>query len=351
MNLVLDTSLIYSEGFASSNLFHFILSSAHFLGHQVHVPAVAIDEATAEIAKELEKDKLQAVRSLRKWERILAMPLGSLLDGLNPQEEADRLRTKLEACDSVLAYPDVPHKELVQWAIQRRKPFDQNGSGYRDSLIWKSVVDLAAIVDSQVVLLACDGDFKGSDDNLAEDLRADLAKRGLEEDKVVLVRSAKGFVDNYIRPQLREVLEGDPTDVLPQLKIDPDETIALWVQDEFSGKEWTGEELGLPWGYETLHLSMVEDVSDLKRLETKEISQDEYLLRIAATLDCEFDALVDKSNAFTLDGFSISNFDWNRHYASGETSLELRCELDINVKFTEGAGPEISMLSMEVVEP
>ena len=184
MNLVLDTSLIYSVGFASSNLFYFLISSAHFLGHKVHVPAVAIDEATAEIEKELEKDKRQAVTSLRKWGRILDMPLGSLLDDLNPQEEAGRLRTKLEACDSVLAYPDVPHEELVQWAIQRRKPFDQNGSGYRDSLIWKSVVELAAISDSQVVLLACDGDFKGSDDNLAEDLKADLVKQGLEQNKV-----------------------------------------------------------------------------------------------------------------------------------------------------------------------
>ena len=102
--------------------------------------------------------------------------------------------------------------------------------------------------------------------------------------------------------------------------MDPHETIALWVQDEHFGKEWTGEELGLPWEYETLHLSMVEDVSNLERLEVSEISHDEYLLRISATLDCEFDAFVDKSNAFTLDGFSISDFDWNRFYASGETS-------------------------------
>ena len=145
-------------------------------------------------------------------------------------------------------------------------------------------------------------------------------------------------------------MEGDLPEVLLQFKIDPGETIALWVQDEFLGKEWTGEELGLPSEYETLYLSMVEDVSNLERLETKETSQDEYLLRIAATLDCEFDAFVYKAIAFTLDGFSISDFEWNRVYASGETSLELRCELDINIKFPAGADPEISILSIDLVE-
>ena len=252
------------------------------------------------------------------------------------------MRSRLEACDSVLAYPNVTHEELVEWAIQRRKPFDQNGSGYRDSLIWKSAVALATTVDGQVVLLACDGDFKDSDDNLAENLRTDLVNRGLEEDKVVLVRSAKEFVDVHILAQLKEVLEGDPTEVLPQFKMDPNEAIAMWVQDEFSGKEWTGEELGLPWEYETLYLSMVQDVSSLERSETREISRDEYLLRIGATLKCEFDAFVDKSNAFTLDGFSISDFDWNRFYASEETSLDLRCELDINIKSPAGRDPEIA---------
>ena len=357
MHIVLDSDVIRGADFTSSNLFSFLEHSASLLGYQIHIPALVIDEVTAQIEEELQNAKQQGARSSRRWGRILDRPLKSSLDGLDPREGASLLRRKLESYASVLLYPGVSHQELTLRAIRRKKPFNEKGSGYRDSLIWESVMQLAPTVDGRIILLSQDSDFTDKDKvNLAEELKADMVERGLEENKVVLIRSVQDFVDTYIRPQLKqaqlkEILEGDLTEALSKLNMDPHETIALWVQDEYFGKEWTGEQLGLPWEYETLHLSMVEDVSNLERLEAREISQDEYLLRVAATLQCEFDAFVDKSNAFTLDGFSISVFDWNRLYASGDTMLELRCELDISIKFPTGTNPEISVLSMELVEP
>ena len=67
----MDASVIYSEGFASSRSFRFLRSAANLLGHQIHVPALAIDEATAELEKNLDTELQQVRKTVRKWERIL----------------------------------------------------------------------------------------------------------------------------------------------------------------------------------------------------------------------------------------------------------------------------------------
>jgi len=38
--------------------------------------------------------------------------------------------------------PKSPHADLVGRAIERRRPFDENGSGYRDTLHWMIVLDV-----------------------------------------------------------------------------------------------------------------------------------------------------------------------------------------------------------------
>ena len=349
MHLVLDSNIIRSADYGSSNFYRFLQRLAKLLGYNIHVPHLVIDEVTAQFEENLKKGKQDTDGEARRWGRILDRSLESSLGGVDPTDETSLFRSKLEAYDSILPYPDVPHRELSTRAIHRRKPFDKKGSGYRDSLIWESVVNLAASVDGQVILLAEDGDFTDDKVKLADELQTDLVERGLEKTKVVLVRSIKQFVDSYVRPQLKEILEADPTEVLSKFfDKDPEESIALWVQDEWSGREWTGEEFDLPWEYETLALSMVEGVSQLECLEVNEVSDGDYLLRIGANLECEFDAFVPKAYAYGLEGFSINDFDWNRHYTEGSTNLALRCELDLHVEFAENEVPDISLLSVEL---
>ena len=204
MHIVLDSEAIRHADFGNSNLFRFLERSASLLGYQIHVPALVIDEVTAQIEEELQDAKQQAARSSRRWGRMLDRPLESSMDGLEPREGASLLRKKLEAYDSVLPYPEATHQELALRAIHRRRPFNDKGSGYRDSLIWESVMHSAATVDDQVILLCQDNDFSRDKVNLDEELKVDMVERGLEENKVVLVQTVQDFVAIFIRPQLKQ---------------------------------------------------------------------------------------------------------------------------------------------------
>ena len=190
MHVILDTNVIFAEGFGTSVLFRFFTSAASSLGHEIHVPALVIDEAARKFEEEIAKRQSQTNSALELLETYLRKSLDMTKVALDTQEEVRDFRVVLEGFNSVLDYPDTPHKELAKRAIHRKKPFDNKGSGYRDSLIWESVVELASAVEGQVVLLTKDKNFSEENGNLAEELNAELVQKGLGDNKVALVSSA-----------------------------------------------------------------------------------------------------------------------------------------------------------------
>jgi PIN domain len=61
-----------------------------------------------------------------------------------------------EAGATILPMPEVSHAELVERAVSRRQPFAPNGSGYRDALVWHSILELVKGSDDPVVLISND---------------------------------------------------------------------------------------------------------------------------------------------------------------------------------------------------
>lgn len=78
---------------------------------------------------------------------------------------------------NLLPWPTVSHEELVARAVDRRPPFDEKGGGYRDSLVWASVLELVK-QRHDVVLVSADGIFAGSDQSLSAPLQDEVAALG-----------------------------------------------------------------------------------------------------------------------------------------------------------------------------
>ena len=350
MRIVVDTSIIWKEGFTYSHLFKFLVAATQIAGDTIQIPAVVVFESKARFEEELRTKQKGINKEFKKLQNILGRCPQPNPINLNVAEETRILQKRLEGFGPVLDLTEASHESLVKRAVYRKRPFDENGSGYRDTLIWTSVVELATNTDENVILLSEDKIFKAAKgEHLSKQLKDELSSLGLPDGKVILVRSVSSFLERFVRPRLEEALQGDPTESLMGLGIDPREDICLAIQDEHLGREWRGEELGLLSEYETLHLSLVEDISDLERIDGRELRTGRYWLKIRATLECEFDAFVHKSEVFGLDDFSVHEFDWNNHYAMGGISRSLRCEMDVTVDFPSGADAEIAVLSMQPV--
>ena len=351
MYVVLDANIVISEGFGDSAHFRVLLSSASAVGHSIFIPAPAIEEVVAKFEKMLDSKTKEVEKGLETLSRHLSKPLSSPLDDLNYETEVAQFRENLESGPNhkILDYPDTAHKELVKRAVKRTRPFDEKGSGYRDALIWESVLRLAGKVSEQVVLLSSDKDFCDNKGGLHPDLIEELVSCGQCKGKIILVRYLSHFVDTYVRPRLKESLEERPVHALNQLGVDLEDTIALSVQDSCSGEEWSHEQLDVAGEYESLYLSTVEDVSNLKIVDVREIPADQFLLRIKTTLDCAFDAFVHKSDVYILDEITIYDYDWNSHYVQAEVTQRLHCELDLVINASDPEQYNIQVLSIEPV--
>jgi len=146
-----------------------------------------------------------------------------------------------EAGGKTIPYPKTPHDKIVERALQRRKPFKHNGSGYRDLLIWESVRSQAFGGHERIAFATANTADFASGSQLHQDLSSDI----LNPQRVEIFTSLQSFNEKHILPRL-EVVERLDEDVRAAvggnlkvtdwihknlLEILRDEEFAYWVSD------------------------------------------------------------------------------------------------------------------------
>ena len=170
--LILDATELRKDWLCAGLKFQLLGHMIHQTLISVYVPASVFEEVVAHHGRAVEeaRKKLDGVIKDRR-----TLGLGSV----KADDTEFDYRTYLkERFDEVLAitvmdWPIVSHRELVARAVSRTAPFDQKGSGYRDSLVWASVVELAKS-GRDVALASEDRIFAGQDDMLAPQLKAEI---------------------------------------------------------------------------------------------------------------------------------------------------------------------------------
>ncbi len=221
MRLVLDSNVIFQDPCFRGKLLD-CLKGLRELGDSVHVPKLVIEEvvrrhesALEELCRNLQK----LLPAIQRVDPEFAEQTCSWSER-NPRDSADRFRGELAGAlealgGEVLEYPTTPHCELVRRDLDRKRPFTfvgkrQKTTGYRDALIWESVVSLAQSHAERIAFVTEDKDFLSpnkntTSDSLHPDLVGDLEQRGVDADGVVVFRGVDVLFDQYIRPSLDEL--------------------------------------------------------------------------------------------------------------------------------------------------
>jgi PIN domain len=205
LRVVFDTNILQSEGWA--------LSSTHMvvLEHEAKDGALAL--YVPEVVRlELEfhgvATAAEGVGQYRNLVRSLSQ-LGAADDlqtdvRLAADAYPARLSQRLEELHAeILPLPSVSHEQVLKRAIAGRRPF-KGGRGYKDTLIWLTVLALIDRVGPPVVLITNDDDFLEGHD-VARDLHEDLERAGHPRDAVRVHRSVGEFVAKEI-PRVRHVI-------------------------------------------------------------------------------------------------------------------------------------------------
>lgn len=189
MKVLVDSNQFIADFLLESAPFRYLM---HFLnndGHTLLLSRLVLEEVENKYATETKKALADASKSNQRLEQLglprgPERPLDFVVPPLNLEK---RIREQLDSVQ-ILEYEDVPHAEVVQRALKRRKPFDADGAaGYRDCLLWLSLI---------------------------RRLESDIAEA---DEEVILISS--NWKDFYQAAPAKEAASGDPDKASPSLGI------------------------------------------------------------------------------------------------------------------------------------
>lgn len=169
---VLDATELSRDWLCTGLKYQILQHTGHFTWLTVVVPPSAFEEAVANYERQM-RNAVGTLNDLNKLRSRLGLrELHATDDTFNYRGYlTERLDSELGI--TVLDWPSVAHADLVARAVTRNPPFNEKGSGYRDSLIWANVLELAS-KGTDVALVSADGIFAGPDNALAPVLASEV---------------------------------------------------------------------------------------------------------------------------------------------------------------------------------
>lgn len=311
MVIVVDTSVIARDFLFRSGISRLLIDGVWSTGHSLYFPQVVIDEATAKYVDSLRECQAQIDKGLRGARRLTDLDVQAPL----PDDLVGNLRCRYgrmfrewaeESTITVLPYPSTTHDELVNRDLSGRRPFRPSGKGYRDALIWESILTLAAKTEEEIALLTCDArDFCGDSMELHPDLAADLRERGFACDRVKVYTDATQFVQTHISKvmdQLATVRDMLQQRTYPGFDLEAALEAAMLRGSNVTWCRFTAGQAGLPPQAKEPWVDEVEGICGLDVLDVLRLSSDELMIGGMCDLRCAFHFSLEPPDAESLAG-------------------------------------------------
>lgn len=196
MHVVLDSTALIADFSMKSSPMRSLLEASKNKVISVVVPELVLLEVVHKWTWKLE-ELAQKARGISKDARLLGLSVDSSVVPSDATEKyEEELRSTLaEHSISIRNFPPVSHEYLVRKAIERRAPFNEKGTGYRDALIWETVKELLRTTSGSVVFVTNNSSDFGSserDENIKQELVDELVNDGIEPTRLRVVKTSSG---------------------------------------------------------------------------------------------------------------------------------------------------------------
>ena len=186
MKIVLDTNILHNAFFLNKADLISISKTARENKIQILLPEVVLKEFINQYKKELKKlrnsiDEISSKSSKLLLDFTLSTNLTKELIDMKISLYPDTLRSRLNDLGiEIIPYPLISHEKVVERDLDARRPFKESGRGYRDTLIWESVlnvIDKSSKEIPDVVFVSNNIKDFCEDNTLHPDLVRDLTER------------------------------------------------------------------------------------------------------------------------------------------------------------------------------
>ena len=293
--------------------------------------------------KKLYKKKKQLLINVEKPE--------SLLDVENACQQYSVFLTSLfeEHRVTVVDAPIVPQQEMLQRAIKKIRPFSTQGAGYRDFLIWKTVVAVAKVKGGVVFCSSNTKDFaEGKDKKLHHNFIADLRDADVPEESVEYISTIDALISDRI----------DPLHASANEKVDSlfktgriEEQLSSWLDAHGDAELSSFIETYEDSSAET---TMV-DCDDLKILDgfrSVQFAQDSVFVELTATATFYLEFFMEKSEYYSMDeskeeDFEVLDGNWNDYVMLCGRTAKMRLKFSVDYEDGSFSDPDINLWDAE----
>lgn len=352
MIAVLDTNCFNDDARAGRPKLQTILEAVRKEAIQVAVPEVVLEELEKQFAKRSKRTYREiagAIRGQREELDKLGLPIPPI-----PEPDSneiigyrERLEDSLEAAGARIVAIPTDLRPAVAWAVHRRKPFEQEGRGFPDAVIWLTVLQLAGEnTGEEIALVTSDKDLavSRSDPRLADELADDLEDAGRPRDQVRRVSGISVFVE-----ELGKRLEASRTQA--QVLIDEGAFDAAIESRLYYGEVEQGPlRLGVDLDNDPTVIGW--DLEALRLEDAVSLPGDRIYLEATARGQAVLNLVIFRADyALAVEAdyvpFAVSNLDLNRHYLEAEAELTLDLSLAITAN-DDGTDAQIDLLGVEL---
>ncbi len=202
MDIILDTNILRNDLFFKSKDFEVLKdylkkTDSHFI-----LPKIILQEIQGIYKRTIEEN----VQNFDKSRKSLNTILNKQLIGetsLNIDKEVEDyikfIYQKLELKErNIVPYKNEYLPEIIERAIQRKKPFKDEDKGFRDAIIWLSIIDYCKKCHEKQVIFISNNPKDFGDANIPNELHPDL-KKEIEDlgIRVNYFRTTKDFIEQH----------------------------------------------------------------------------------------------------------------------------------------------------------
>lgn len=336
--VVLDTNILVADFHWEKAAFRLLLAEAEGGRVLLLVPKLVVQEAARRYAEQVVEAQRAYVRARRSL-AYFGRPIGEELEALDIKtlrvSFEEELSKRVKAAGGLLAdYPQPSHSDIVVRLLDGRKPFGAEGKGYRDTLIWTTVLDLAIKSDRILFVSNNSKDFANSKERAAlhPDLLDDLEGLGVSTTKVELLPDLDAFVKSFVQPgtvildEVTQRLSDD--DFLARVSAVVDEAIA---RDLPAGAEIDLDSMDSP--VENLTVANVEAgaLHNLQVQDARMLDSGEAYIFLYAEVDADLEGFQYKADYYVEPDESpveLLSADWNEWYVHVGISTTIGIEVE-----------------------
>ncbi|MFW3169225.1 PIN domain-containing protein [Geodermatophilus sp. CPCC 206100] len=289
MIVFLDANILMQDPMCTGVVWQVLAHAPESWSLKLVTSEIAVAEAVAGYERSVVGILDGLEKMTRSWGRIGAQSEADVLRE-SMQRRIDDYRTHLTdsltaAGVKVLGAPSVPHMDVVARSVTRRRPCDDKGDGYRDTLVWLTALALAVDnPDEKLILVTSDSDFMddekmGFHAHLLEDLS------GISAEERVSLTSVLG--DVVLELAERSADDADLRDLRGELK---DETVRLYMASLLDGvlhAPLDADACALPHGAASNFLRSVGPIRSIEYTIRGGVGQDEAVAEFSFVADGE----------------------------------------------------------------